>query len=507
MPEGAGRSLAIRHFIGGRFVASASEETVTSHNPATGEVVATAPSGGAEDVDRAVRAARAAFEEGPWPRMDAAERRRVLYRIAEGIDAERDELARLETRDAGKPIRESAAEDVPRAAYQFRFFADLAANASSEMFPRTAAGLLTYVLRKPAGVAALITPWNFPLMLAAWKVAPALACGCCAVLKPAEQSPATAFRLAEICAAAGLPEGVLNVVFGSGPEAAGEALTRHPGVDVISFTGETATGRAVMANAAPTLKKVSFELGGSSPNIVFADADLDAALQGSLNAIFHNQGEMCLAGRRLLVQRPVYEEFLARFVEAAEALRVGDPLDPETEVGALITREHLERVLGSVQAGMAERAKLLTGGRRLEGPEFEQGNFMRPTVLTDVNPSMGLWREEIFGPVLVCAPFDAPDEAIRLANTSRYGLVGMVWSRDLATAHRVAAALDAGTVWVNCFGVRELAAPFGGMKDSGVGREGGAASLDLYSEAQSVVVRLGVPGGPRGDRPLSISGE
>jgi aminomuconate-semialdehyde/2-hydroxymuconate-6-semialdehyde dehydrogenase len=486
--SGAAPPRTVRHYIGGRFVDSLSGRTFDSVSPIDNTVCTRVAEGGPEDADRAVEAARRAFDDGSWPRMTPAERKRVLHRVADGIDARLGELAEWETRDMGKPVTEARTKDVPRAAFNFRFFADYAEQAHDKAF-HAAGGLFTYTVREPAGVAGLISPWNFPLMLATWKVAPALAFGCTVVLKPAEQSPVTASILAEICAEAGVPDGVFNVVEGFGPAAAGERLTTHPGVDLVSFTGESATGRAIMANAAPTLKKLSFELGGKSPNIVFADADLDRAVPTSIDASFRNQGEVCLAGSRLLVQRPVYEEFLARFVEQAEALPVGDPLDPATRVGPLVSVEHLDKVMSYVELGRREGAKLLTGGQRLTGGELARGNYLAPTVFADVDNAWRVSREEIFGPVQVCMPFDTEQEAVALANASPYGLAGMVWTQDLDTAYRVAGAVRAGTIWVNCFFLRDLRAPFGGTKDSGIGREGGPYSEELFTEAKAVVTQ------------------
>jgi aminomuconate-semialdehyde/2-hydroxymuconate-6-semialdehyde dehydrogenase len=478
----------VRHFIGGRFVDSLSGRTFDGVSPIDNTVCAVVADGAPEDADRAVEAARRAFDDGPWPRMPAAERAKVLHRVADGIEARLEELAEWETRDMGKPLFEARTRDVPRAAHNFRFFADYAAQAHDKAF-HAAAGMFTYTVREPAGVAALISPWNFPLMLATWKLAPALAFGCTAVLKPAEQSPVTASILAEICAEAGVPDGAVNVVQGFGPGAAGERLTTHPGVDLISFTGESTTGSAIMANAAPTLKKVSFELGGKSANIVFADADLDRALTGSIDASFRNQGEVCLAGSRLLIQRPVYEEFLARFVEHAEALPVGNPLEERTRIGPLVSAEHRDKVLSYLELGRREGAKLLTGGHQVSDGELAGGNYLAPTVFADVDNSWRVAQEEIFGPVQVCTPFDTAQEAVALANASRYGLAGMVWTQDLDTAYRVAGAVRAGTIWVNCFFLRDLRAPFGGMKDSGIGREGGPYSEELFTEAKSVVTQ------------------
>jgi aminomuconate-semialdehyde/2-hydroxymuconate-6-semialdehyde dehydrogenase len=478
----------VRHFIDGRFVDGADGATFESVSPIDNTPIATVAEGGAEDVDGAVRAARRAF--GTWSTMAPTERKRLLGRVADGIEARLDELAEWETRDMGKPISEAKGKDVPRAASNFRFFADWAEQAATKAYAKPWDGVLTYELHEPLGVVGSISPWNFPLMLLTWKVAPALAFGCTVVAKPAEQSPITASILAEICAEAGLPDGVFNVVNGFGPDSAGEALTTHPDVDAITFTGESNTGRAIMANASATMKKLSFEMGGKSANIVCADADLDDAVAGSLRGIFTNQGEVCLAGSRLLVQRPIYEEFLARFVAGAEAWTVGDPLDPATQMGPLVTREHLDKVLSYVDLAQREGAKLLTGGHELTDGVFADGNYLAPTVFADTDNSMQVCQDEIFGPVELVMPFDTVDEAIAIANQSRYGLAGMVWTQNLDTAHRVAREVKTGTMWVNCFFVRDLRAPFGGYKDSGLGREGGDFSREFFTEAKAVVMKL-----------------
>ena len=479
----------VEHFIDGRFVPAADGATFTSISPIDNQPIAEVALGGAEDVDRAVAAARRAF--AAWSRSDPAERKRVLYRIAEGVEARTDELAEWETRDMGKPLTLSRDKDMPRVAQNLRFFADWAEQAATNTYAKPWDGVLTYELREPLGVVGAISPWNFPLMLLSWKVAPALAFGCTVVAKPAEQTPITASILAEICAEAGLPDGVFNIVHGFGPDAAGEALTRHPDVDAITFTGESNTGRAIMAAAAPTLKKLSFEMGGKSANIVCADADLDAAIEGALRGSFVNQGEVCLAGSRLLVQRPIYEEFLARFVEGAESWTVGDPFDPATRIGPLVSEEHLDKVRSYVDLAQQEGAKLLTGGQRLTEGALAQGNYLTPTIFADADNSMRVCQEEIFGPVEMVMPFDDVDEAIAIANDSRYGLAGMVWTTDLDTAHRVAREVETGTMWVNCFFVRDLRAPFGGYKDSGLGREGGDHSYRFFTESKAVVMKLG----------------
>jgi aminomuconate-semialdehyde/2-hydroxymuconate-6-semialdehyde dehydrogenase len=480
----------VRHFIDGEWTGSADGATFESVSPIDNTVIAHVARGGAADADRAVEAARRAFDHGPWRKMNPAARKKILHAAAALIEERLEEFATAETRDMGKPISESRTKDVPRAAYNLRFFADFAEHTHTETYAKPWDNVMTYTLREPAGVSACISPWNFPLMLETWKIAPALAFGNTVVLKPAEQSPLTAGLLAQVFADAGMPPGVFNVVQGFGPGEAGERLTEHPGVDLVTFTGESATGRLIMARAAGTLKRCSFELGGKSAAIVMADADLDRAVPGTIDGIFRNQGEVCLAGSRLYVQRPIYDEFCARYVAAAQNLVVGDPREPATQVGPLVSREHLDKVLSYVQLGEQEGAKLLTGGHQLTHGPLAEGNYVAPTVFADVENSWRISQEEIFGPVQVIAPFDDVDQAIALANDSRYGLAGMIWTTSLDTAHKVAREVRTGTMWVNCFFVRDLRAPFGGMKDSGIGREGGLHSEEFFTEAKAVVLQF-----------------
>jgi aminomuconate-semialdehyde/2-hydroxymuconate-6-semialdehyde dehydrogenase len=477
----------LRHLIGGELVDSADGATFESIDPHTGQPWATVAEGGAEDVRRAVAAARAAFDDGGWSHLPTAERRALLHRLADGIAERAEELAVTETRDVGKPYRESRNADMPRAEANFRFFADFQHFAEAETFP--SATHHVYTRYEPKGVAAAISPWNFPLMLASWKIAPALAFGNTVVLKPAEQSPGTASILAEIAAEV-LPPGVLNVVHGFGPGAAGEHLVASPGVDVVTFTGETRTGSAVMAAAAPTLKGLSLEMGGKSPNIVFADADFDAAIDGALRAIFMNNGEVCLAGSRLMVQRSIYDAFLERLVERTAQLTVGDPLDPETMVGPVVSAEQRDRIMGYVGTGAAE-GRVRIGGGVPENPDLADGYYVSPTIIDGLAHDSRCVREEIFGPVLVAEAFEDEAEAIRLANDSEYGLAAMVWTSDLSRAHRVSAAMQSGLVWVNCFFVRDLRTPFGGAKRSGVGREGGYHSREFFTEPKTVTIQIG----------------
>ena len=478
----------VQHFIGGDFVDSADGATFESITPIDNSVLATVADGGAAEVDAAVSAARHAFAE--WGMMHPEDRGRILHRVADGIEARLGELAEWETRDMGKPISASRSKDMPRSAHNFRFFADFALHAGTKAWDQPAKGIFSYELRDPLGVVGSISPWNFPLMLLTWKVAPALAFGCNVIAKPAEQSPITASILAEICRDAGMPAGVFNVVNGFGPASAGEALTTHRDVDAITFTGESNPGRAIMAAAAPTLKKLSFEMGGKSANIVMADADLDAAVAGSLKGIFTNQGEVCLAGSRLMVERPVYDEFVARLVDGAAEWTLGDPLDPSTKMGPLVSEEHLAKVLSYIELAQDEGAKLMTGGHRVTDGSLAQGNYVAPTIFADADNSMQVCQDEIFGPVEMVMPFDDVDEAIEIANQSRYGLAGMVWTQNLNTAHKVAREVKTGTMWVNCFFVRDLRAPFGGYKESGMGREGGEYSHEFFTEAKAVVMKF-----------------
>jgi 5-carboxymethyl-2-hydroxymuconic-semialdehyde dehydrogenase len=478
---------AVRHFINGEFVDGAAGETFPTLNPSTDQPLAEVASGGAQEIDRAVRAARKAFDEGPWPRLPAAERAKVLHRIAELIDRDADAIARVECLDTGIPLGQIRRGQVPRAAENFRFFAEMATRITGESFP-VGNTFMNYTLRQPVGVAGLITPWNTPFMLETWKVAPALAAGNTCVLKPAEWAPVSAMRLAEIIREAGAPPGVFNVVNGLG-ETAGAALVAHPGVQLISFTGETTTGKEIMRNGAATLKRFSMELGGKSPVVVFADADLDRALDATIFGVFSLNGERCTAGSRLLLQREIHETFLNRLLERVRRIRVGDPLNESTELGPLIHPDHWTRVAEYLEIGREEGARIGVGGRR--PPRLPRGNYLEATVLVDVRNEMRVAQEEIFGPVLAVIPFADEAEAVRLANDVRYGLTAYVWTGDAARAHRLSAAIEAGMVWINSQNVRDLRTPFGGMKESGIGREGGHYSFEFYCETKTVHVALG----------------
>lgn len=473
--------------IGGKWVEALSGETFDTYNPATGEVLAKVAAGDKADVDRAVKAARKAFEEGPWPEMLPADRARVIWKIAELIDQHRDELAELETLDNGKPLFFSRIVDVPTAAAHFRYMSGFATKIEGTTIPISMPGgkYFAYTLREPVGVCAQIIPWNYPLIMAAMKLAPALAAGCAVVLKPAEQTPLTALRLGELIQEAGIPDGVVNIVPGYG-ETAGAALAAHPDVDKVAFTGSTEVGRLIVTAAAGNLKKVSLELGGKSPNIVFADADLECAIPGSANAIFFNQGQTCAAGSRLFVHKSIFDKVISGVADKAKKFNIGPGLDPTTTLGPLVSREQLERVCGYLDSGMKDGAKAAIGGHKIAG----SGYFVEPTILVDVRPEMKVVREEIFGPVVTAIPFSDPSEIVKSANDSHYGLASAVWTRDISTAHKVAAKLRAGTVWVNCYNVFDPALPFGGFKQSGWGREGGPESLNLYTQTKAVCAQL-----------------
>jgi aminomuconate-semialdehyde/2-hydroxymuconate-6-semialdehyde dehydrogenase len=478
----------VLNFIGGEFRPPCSGRYLPDLEPATGKAIAEIADSGPEDVDAAVAAASRAFE--PWRRTPAEERSRLLLRVADLIEENFDELARLESQDNGKPVALARRMDVPRAISNFRFFATaiLHAETSAHMTDDRA---LNYTLRQPLGVAGLISPWNLPLYLLTWKIAPAIAAGNSCVAKPSELTPLTADRLAALVAEAGVPPGVVNIVHGTGASA-GRALTSHPKVPLISFTGGTKTGADVMAHAGPLFKKVSLELGGKNPNVVFADADLEQAVATSIQSSFANQGEICLCGSRLFVERPIYDEFLDRFLAETKKLRIGDPEDASTDVGALVSEAHRSKVEGYVALAREEGGEVLVGGRRPSGlPErVRDGYFLEPAVITGLDCGRRCMQEEIFGPVVTVTPFDTPEEAVAFANSTRYGLSASVWTRDLQKAHRVAAALDSGTVWVNTWLLRDLRVPFGGMKESGVGREGGFDSLAFFTEAKNVCVKL-----------------
>jgi 5-carboxymethyl-2-hydroxymuconic-semialdehyde dehydrogenase len=481
----------ILHYIGGKHVPSANGATFGVADPVTNQVYAQAAAGAAEDVQRAAEAASMAFETGPWPSMAARARAKVLNKIADAIESRAERISSLETFDTGLPITQAKGQ-AARAAENFRFFADVIVAQHEEAFSTPAQ--LGYVLRRPRGVAGLITPWNTPFMLETWKLAPALASGCTVILKPAEWTPLSASLLPEIMAEAGVPDGVFNIVHGIGEEA-GAALVAHPGVPLISFTGETVTGQTIMASAAPQLKGLSMELGGKSPCIIFADADLDQAVDSALFGVFSLNGERCTAGSRILAERTVYDSLVSRLGERAERIRVGDPADPATEIGALVHPEHYERVLSYVRLGVREGARLVAGGARPAG--LPAGNYLAATVFADVTPQMRIFAEEIFGPVVCVTPFSSEEEAIALANSTKYGLAAYLWTSDLRRAHRVAAAVESGMTWVNSHNVRDLRTPFGGVKASGVGREGGKHSIDFYTESRIVHIATGETHVPR----------
>ncbi|MGA3088154.1 MAG: aldehyde dehydrogenase family protein [Terriglobales bacterium] len=476
--------------IDGKWVNAVSGKTFPTYNPATGEALAQVAEGDKADIDLAVKAARKAFDSGPWSRLSASERGKLVWKLADLLEQHVEEFATLETLDNGKPLTVARAADVPLAVDMFRYMAGWATKIEGTTIPISVAytpGVQyhAYTLREPVGVVGQIIPWNFPLLMAAWKLGPALASGCTVVLKPAEQTPLSALRLGELIQEAGFPDGVVNVVPGYG-ETAGAALAAHDLVDKVAFTGSTEVGKVIVHAATGNLKKVSLELGGKSPNVVFKDADLDAAIGGAASAIFFNHGQCCCAGSRLYVERPVFDRVVDGVAAQARKINVGSGLDPDTHMGPLVSQEQLQRVCSYLEIGMAEGAKAASGGRKIDG----KGYFVEPTVLVDTTDYMKVVQEEIFGPVVAAIPFDNPEELLSRANDSVYGLAAGIWTHDVSKAHRTATLLRAGTVWINCYNIFDAALPFGGYKQSGWGREMGKDVLQLYTQTKAVCVRM-----------------
>jgi aldehyde dehydrogenase (NAD+) len=457
-------------------------------NPATAEVLTQIADAGAADVDQAVAAARKAFDDpkGPWRKMSASERGRLIWKLADLMEQHIEELAELETLDNGKPIFESRYVDMPMAIDVMRYYAGIATKIQGDTV-NTLSAAFTYTMREPLGVVGAIVPWNFPLLLATWKLGPALACGNTVIYKPAEQTPLTALKLGELAIEAGFPAGVLNIVTG-GPET-GAAIVRHKDIDKVAFTGSTSVGKEIMRSAADTLKRVTLELGGKSPNIVFADSDIDSAVKGAINGIFYGKGEVCNAGSRLFVETKIQDEFMSKLVERAKKLRPGDPMDPKTRLGAIVSEKQMKHVLGYIEAGKKEGAQLVTGGNRVN-VNGDKGFFIEPTVFGSVNNDMTIAQEEIFGPVLATLNFDDLDQVAELANKNVYGLAAGIWTNDIKKAHALSRRLKAGTVWINTYGPMDAAMPFGGYKQSGFGRELGAHAIEHYTELKSVWLAL-----------------
>ena len=483
----------VRHFIDGDFTAGATGRTFENRSPVDGSLISTVHEGGREEVAAAVAAARAALA-GPWGRMSVPERAEVLHRVADGIMARFDDFLAAECRDTGKPRSLASHIDIPRGAANFKIFADLIKNVPTEAFQMPTpdgTGALNYAVRVPKGVVAVISPWNLPLLLMTWKVGPALACGNTVVVKPSEETPTTTALLGEVMNAAGVPKGVYNVVHGFGPDSAGQFLTQDAGVDAITFTGETRTGEAIMAAAATGVRDVSFELGGKNPAIVFADCDMDAAIEGTMRSAFANCGQVCLGTERIYVEQPIFDAFGARLKEGAEALRLGPPEDEAANMGPLISKEHQDKVLSYYRKAADEGANVVTGGGVPDmAGELAGGAWVEPTIWTGLPDASPILREEIFGPCCHISPFSDEGEVIGRANDTPYGLCASVWTGDMARGHRVSQALDVGIVWVNSWFLRDLRTPFGGAKQSGIGREGGVHSLEFYTELRNICVKL-----------------
>ncbi|TYS65244.1 aldehyde dehydrogenase family protein [Bacillus infantis] len=471
-------------FINGEFVESASQKTFESYNPATGEVLATLYEAGREDIDRAVLAARKAFDEGKWSKMGSAKRSRLMYKLADLMEEHKEELAQLETLDNGKPIRETSAADIPLAVEHMRYYAGWTTKIVGQTIPVNGP-FFNYTRHEAVGVVGQIIPWNFPLLMAMWKLGAALATGCTVVLKPAEQTPLSALYLAELIQEAGFPEGVVNIVPGFG-ETAGQPLVDHPLVDKIAFTGSTEVGKMIMQRASKTLKRVTLELGGKSPNIILPDADMTKAIPGALNGVMFNQGQVCCAGSRVFIQKKQFDNVVSDMVDHAKKIKQGAGLHADTQIGPLVSTEQQNRVLGYIEKGVSEGAELLVGGNK----PYEEGYFVSPTIFADVRDEMTIAKEEIFGPVISAMPYEDLDELIARANNSEYGLAAGVWTKDVSKAHYIASQLRAGTVWVNCYNAFDAASPFGGYKQSGMGREMGSYALNNYTEVKSVWIGM-----------------
>ncbi len=476
--------------INGKWVDSASGKTFPTYDPSTGEVLAQIAEGDREDINRAVRAARDAFDRGPWPRLTASERGRMIWKLGDLIEQHLEEFAELETLDNGKPLKVARVADVPLAVDLFRYMAGWATKIEGNTIPISVpytpgAKYLAYTLREPVGVVGQIIPWNFPLLMAAWKLGPALATGCTVVVKPAEQTPLSCLLLGELVQEAGIPDGVVNIVPGYG-ETAGAALAAHPDVDKVAFTGSTEVGKLIVQAAAGNLKKVSLELGGKSPNVVFDDVDVDSAVAGAASAIFFNHGQCCCAGSRLYVEHDIFDKVVDGVSARAEKIRVGPGMEASTDMGPLVSEEQLNRVCGYLESGFSEGAKAVVGGKRIGN----KGYFVKPTVLVNTHEKMKVVQEEIFGPVVTAIPFKDPNEVVARANDTAYGLAAGIWTKDIQKAHRLAAQLRAGTVWINCYNIFDAALPFGGYKQSGWGREMGHDVLELYTEVKAVCAAL-----------------
>jgi phenylacetaldehyde dehydrogenase len=490
MNDNVARFVARKHklLINGKWVEAASGETFKSYDPSTGEVLAHIAAGDREDIDRAVKAARAAFETGPWSKVSPAERGKMIWRLADLIEKNLEEFAQIESLDNGKPLKIARVADVPLTVEHMHYYAGWATKIEGNTIPLTLAPqgkFLAYTVREPVGVVGQIIPWNFPLLMAAWKLGPALAAGCTVILKPAEQTPLSALRLGELIQEAGFPDGVVNIVPGFG-ETAGAALAAHPDVDKIAFTGSTEVGKLIVHAATGNLKKVSLELGGKSPNVIFADADLETAIPGAASAIFFNHGQCCCAGSRLYVEKKVFDKVVDGMAQSADKIRVRPGFDPQSDMGPLVSEEQMNRVCGYLESGVKEGARAVAGGSR----HGDKGYFVKPTVLVDTTEKMKVVQEEIFGPVVTAIPFSDTNEIVAKANDSVYGLAAGVWSSDIKKAHATANKLRAGTVWVNCYNIFDPAMPFGGYKQSGWGREMGHEVLENYTEVKSVCCAL-----------------